>query len=276
MVAAALPHCLHCDDRRPAAACRRRRNGREPACRSVGSALLARSDSGRSGLRAGRRHRCVKRRAGPRVDRRIRRRRRASAPQARFPRRVFSRPRLRGWRHRGCLRERVLDGHNPPAFGGRWPRVVEHADVEPLVRSASSNGLHFLIAWEFFTLSAYFLITLEPRRAETRAAGWLYLAASHAATLASSLFSLRWRCGPVAGSWVRCEIGQSWRRCSGLPCLVWGEGGSFSPAHLAAVSARERAQPCFRDHFRRDHQDGHLRPGAFQLAGCRRRRAPVG
>ena len=36
----------------------------------------------------------------------------------------------------------------------------------------AANGLHFLISWELFTLSAYCLITLERRRPEVRAAGW--------------------------------------------------------------------------------------------------------
>jgi hydrogenase-4 component B len=43
----------------------------------------------------------------------------------------------------------------------------------------TANGLHFLIAWELFTVSAYFLVTLERQKPEVRAAGWLYLAASH-------------------------------------------------------------------------------------------------
>lgn len=47
----------------------------------------------------------------------------------------------------------------------------------------SVNGLHFLIAWEIFTVSAYFLVTLERRKSEVRAAGWLYLGASHVGTL---------------------------------------------------------------------------------------------
>ena len=46
-----------------------------------------------------------------------------------------------------------------------------------------SNGLHFLIAWELFAVCGYFLITLDGQRRETRAAGWLYLAASHAGTM---------------------------------------------------------------------------------------------
>src|ERR1019366_9425500 len=43
----------------------------------------------------------------------------------------------------------------------------------------SANGLHFLIAWEIYTLCAYFLITLERQKREVRKAGWLNLAASH-------------------------------------------------------------------------------------------------
>jgi len=45
------------------------------------------------------------------------------------------------------------------------------------------NGLHFLLAWELFTLSAFFLISLERDKFEVRRAGWLYLAASHTASL---------------------------------------------------------------------------------------------
>jgi len=70
----------------------------------------------------------------------------------------------------------------------------------------AANGLHFLIAWELFTLSAYCLITLDRQRGEVRAAGWLYLGASHAAVLALfAFFSLlatrtgSWELGPVHG-----------------------------------------------------------------------------
>src|SRR5262249_48560517 len=43
----------------------------------------------------------------------------------------------------------------------------------------AANGLHFLIAWELFTLAAYCLVTLDRRSREACAAGWLYLGASH-------------------------------------------------------------------------------------------------
>jgi hydrogenase-4 component B len=47
----------------------------------------------------------------------------------------------------------------------------------------SSDGLHFLLAWELFAVSSYFLVTLDRQKGEARAAGWVYLAASHASTL---------------------------------------------------------------------------------------------
>ena len=37
-----------------------------------------------------------------------------------------------------------------------------------------SNGQHFFMAWELFTLSAYFLITLNGQQATVRTAGWAY------------------------------------------------------------------------------------------------------
>ncbi len=62
-----------------------------------------------------------------------------------------------------------------------------------------ANGLHFLFAWEAFALSAYFLITLDRERSEVRRAGWLYLAASHAGTMA--LFAFFSALAAGVGTW---------------------------------------------------------------------------
>ncbi len=62
-----------------------------------------------------------------------------------------------------------------------------------------SNGLHFLIAWELFTLSAWFLIRLDNRLRAAREAAWLYLAASHVATL--FLFAFFASLAARTGSW---------------------------------------------------------------------------
>jgi hydrogenase-4 component B len=83
-----------------------------------------------------------------------------------------------------------------------------------------SNGLHFLIMWELFTVSAYFLITRERHRRAVRAAGWLYLAASHTSALFLFAFLPAWRRRPAAGNWGRCTHVTNWRRCFGWRWLV--------------------------------------------------------
>ena len=45
------------------------------------------------------------------------------------------------------------------------------------------NSVTFLFGWEGMALSAFFLVATEDEIPEVRAAGWLYLAASHSATL---------------------------------------------------------------------------------------------
>ena len=112
----------------------------------------------------------------------------------------------------------------------------------------AANGLHFLIAWELFTLGAYYLITLERSRAETRAAGWLYLAASHVAVL--FLFAFFSALAARTGSW---ELGPAkehkdlaplfWLALVGFglkaglfPLHVWlPSGHSNAPSHVSAL-----------------------------------------
>lgn len=104
-----------------------------------------------------------------------------------------------------------------------------------------SNGLHFLMAWEAFALSGYFLITLDSRRAEVRKAGWLYLAASHVGTLALFAFfaSLAWN----LGSW---DLGPM-NHVPSLAPLFWlalfgfGMKAGFFPCHIWLPSAHANA-----------------------------------
>jgi hydrogenase-4 component B len=103
------------------------------------------------------------------------------------------------------------------------------------------NGLHFLIAWELFTVSAYFLITLERNRCEVRTAGWLYFAASHAGTLC--LFAFFASLAASTGSW---ELGPMRERPELAP-LFWlalcgfGLKAGMFPLHVWLPSAHANA-----------------------------------
>jgi hydrogenase-4 component B len=110
------------------------------------------------------------------------------------------------------------------------------------------NGLHFLVAWELFTLSAYFLVTLDRTSAEVRAAGWLYLGASHVAVLALfaffTLLAVRtgsWALGPMTG---RPELAPLfWLALFGFglkaglfPLHIWlPSAHANAPSHVSAI-----------------------------------------
>lgn len=105
----------------------------------------------------------------------------------------------------------------------------------------SANGLHFLIGWELFTVCAYFLITLDRQRRAVRAAGWLYLAASHAGTVC--LFAFFGTLAARTGSW---ELGPM-REQTELAPLFWLALAGFSvkagvfPLHVWLPSAHASA-----------------------------------
>lgn len=105
----------------------------------------------------------------------------------------------------------------------------------------SSNGLHFLISWELFALSAYFLITLQPQKKEVRSAGWLYLAVSHAGSLL--LFAFFALLAQRTGSW---ELGPMLERTD-LSILFWlallgfGVKAGIFPLHIWLPSAHANA-----------------------------------
>ncbi len=104
-----------------------------------------------------------------------------------------------------------------------------------------SNGLHFLICWELFAVCSYFLITLEREKREVRAAGWLYLAASHAGTLCLfAFFALlasrtgSWDLGPMHG---RPELGALFW----LALFGFGVKAGMFPLHIWLPSAHANA-----------------------------------
>ncbi|MFI5335782.1 MAG: proton-conducting transporter membrane subunit [Opitutales bacterium] len=105
----------------------------------------------------------------------------------------------------------------------------------------AANGLHFLFGWELFTLSAYFLITLDRQRTAVREAGWLYLGASHVGTLC--LFAFFAALAAATGSW---ELGPM-RDHPELAPLFWLALVGFSlksgafPLHIWLPSAHANA-----------------------------------
>ncbi len=104
-----------------------------------------------------------------------------------------------------------------------------------------SNGLHFLVAWEAFAIAAFFLITLERGQRAVRAAGWLYLAASHAGTLL--LFAFFTLLAVRTGSW---DLGPM-RDQAALQPLFWlallgfGVKAGLFPLHIWLPSAHANA-----------------------------------
>ena len=105
----------------------------------------------------------------------------------------------------------------------------------------ASNGLHFLIAWEAFVVSGYFLVTLDSQKREVREAGWLYLAASHAGALCLLGFFVTlsarlgtWELGPMRDHAELAPL--FW-----LALLGFGVKAGLFPLHVWLPSAHANA-----------------------------------
>jgi hydrogenase-4 component B len=135
------------------------------------------------------------------------------------------------------------DAHPRSARAGRvwWSLLVASIGLVLI----SANGLHFLIAWEILAVASYFLITLDRQKKTVRAAGWLYLAASHTGTLC--LFAYFSVLAARTGSW---DLGPG--RLAGQPHpelapLFWlalagfGLKAGLFPLHIWLPSAHANA-----------------------------------
>lgn len=71
----------------------------------------------------------------------------------------------------------------------------------------AGNSIVFLFAWEVMALVAFFLVTTEDHESEVRAAGWVYLVATHSATLC--LFALFALLHAVTGSFTLAPLAES-------------------------------------------------------------------
>lgn len=70
-----------------------------------------------------------------------------------------------------------------------WGSLVAGMGILVIARHAMA----FLFGWEVMALSAYFLVSAEDHRVEARSAGWIYLVATHVATLTLFATFALWR-----------------------------------------------------------------------------------
>ena len=141
-----------------------------------------------------------------------------------------------------------------------WPEV-EHPRGHRLLRGAwgvlvagmasvvlAGNGLVFLMAWEVMAISGFLLVATEHERPETRDAAYVFLAASHAATLllwvlfarvASATGTFGFAPLPAGGAaTVTVLIGLVGfgLKAGVMPLHVWLPGAhSAAPSHVSAL-----------------------------------------
>jgi hydrogenase-4 component B len=109
----------------------------------------------------------------------------------------------------------------------------------------AANTILFLAAWEIVAVSSFFLIATEHEQAESRSAAWIYVAASHVATLA--LFAIvallhavthKWAFVPLPPGTGALPIGHA---LLGLAFVAFGIKAGLMPFHIWLPGAHAAA-----------------------------------
>jgi formate hydrogenlyase subunit 3/multisubunit Na+/H+ antiporter MnhD subunit len=109
----------------------------------------------------------------------------------------------------------------------------------------AADGLTFLVAWELMAITSFALVVFDDAPAETRWAGWVYLAAAHLG--AACLLALFLLLGHAAGSVAFADIalvppdgsGRLW--VWGMALVGFGSKAGFVPMHVWLPEAHPAA-----------------------------------
>lgn len=147
-----------------------------------------------------------------------------------------------------------LRGEGSAAARGRSSFFYSLLVLGMALVAAAANGMLFLIAWEVMSMAAFFLVTFEDERPQTRSAGLIYLIAAHigvvllflmfwllAGTGTGSLDFISFSGAALAGPKLRSLIfllglAGFGAKAGFLPLHVWlPEAHPAAPSHVSAL-----------------------------------------
>ena len=103
----------------------------------------------------------------------------------------------------------------------------------------AANTILFLAAWEIVAITAFLLVTTDDEKEDVRRAAWIYLAASHVATLALfAAFALLHR---MSGTWEFVAVGKGSAAFLWLALIAFGIKAGLMPFHVWLPGAHAAA-----------------------------------